>query len=155
MLYRLAHYLRLTYFFVFKTTMHGVRLIALTPDNHVVLVRHSYGSPDWMFPGGGIGPGEDATSSGLRELHEEIGMTAHGIVTHFGDYVGKLGRADDLISVLIVRDVIFTPPAASYFMREIAAVQAFPLHDLPHDLSPATARRLAELQGQAEISRAW
>lgn len=155
MIYQLAHCLRLAYFLVKKTTMYGVRLIALTPENQVVLIRHSYGSRDWMLPGGGVEAGETAETSGLRELQEEIGMTAHGAVSVFGDYAGKLGRADDYITVLVVRDVQYMPPNKSFLLREIAAVQAFPLHALPPDMSPATARRLAELQGQKVVSKAW
>lgn len=155
MLYALVHRLRLLYFIVKKTTIQGVRLVALTADNQVVLVRHTYGSRDWMLPGGGIDPAEGAEASGLRELSEEIGMTTHGQVTRFGDYKGKLGHADDYITVLVVRDVQFSPPRTFFLLREIAAVQAFPLYDLPADLSPATRRRLAELQGQAVINDAW
>lgn len=155
MLYRWAHRLRLIYFFFRRPKVHGVRAIALTPDNQVILLRHTYGSSAWMLPGGGVVPGLSGEGSVLQELREEVGMSAHGAATHVGDFKGKLGHADDYISVFVVRDVVFEAPKKHALVREIEVVRTFPLHALPHDMSPATRRRLAELQGQTPKSDKW
>lgn len=155
MLFRAAHNVRLLYFRFFPKVLQGVRVIALTPQNEVVLVRHTYATPDWMLPGGGV-DADGAEASALRELREEIGLISHGPVTHVGEYTGQLGRTTDRINVYLVREVIYQPrPARFMWLREIAAVQAFPLHALPPDMTPSSRRRLEELQGACEKSSVW
>jgi ADP-ribose pyrophosphatase len=53
-----------------------VNVLALTPDNRLVLVRQfRYGADDFSIeiPGGMIEAGEDPVEAGLRELREETG----------------------------------------------------------------------------------
>jgi ADP-ribose pyrophosphatase len=55
-----------------------VNVIALTPDQHLVLVRQfRFGLDDFALeiPGGMIDQGEDPVAAGLRELREETGYT--------------------------------------------------------------------------------
>jgi ADP-ribose pyrophosphatase len=55
-----------------------VNVLALTPDRHLVLVRQfRYGINDFSveIPGGVMDAGEDAITTGLRELQEETGYT--------------------------------------------------------------------------------
>ena len=53
-----------------------VNVIALTPDDDVVLVkqyRHGIDTITTELPGGMVDPGEDPVQAGLRELQEETG----------------------------------------------------------------------------------
>ncbi len=53
-----------------------VNVVALTPDDHLVLVRQfRFGVDDFALeiPGGVMDPGEDALTAGVRELREETG----------------------------------------------------------------------------------
>ena len=43
----------------------------------MILVKLRY-APGWRLPGGGRADDEDPCEAALRELREEIGMTAHG-----------------------------------------------------------------------------
>lgn len=55
-----------------------VNVVALTPEQHLVLVRQfRFGTNDFSLeiPGGVMDEGEDAISAGLRELREETGYT--------------------------------------------------------------------------------
>jgi ADP-ribose pyrophosphatase len=55
-----------------------VNVVAVTPDDHIVLVRQfRFGVNDFSLeiPGGVMEPGEDPISTGLRELREETGFT--------------------------------------------------------------------------------
>lgn len=43
----------------------------------MLLIRHSYGSGQWMPPGGGVGRGEPPLAAALRELAEEVALELH------------------------------------------------------------------------------
>lgn len=62
-------------------------IIALTPDNQVVLVeqfRHGSSSYTLEIPGGCVEPGEDPLQSAARELEEETGFAVNGSIEHLG-----------------------------------------------------------------------
>lgn len=53
-----------------------VNVIALTPDDRVVLIeqyRHGIDALTWEIPGGAVDPGEDPALAAARELEEETG----------------------------------------------------------------------------------
>ena len=50
-------------------------MLALDAQGRVLLVRHAYGPPKWMPPGGGMKRGEDPIPASQRELAEELGCT--------------------------------------------------------------------------------
>ena len=105
----------------------GAHAVALTPGGTIILVKLRY-APGWRLPGGGRDTGEDLEQAALRELREEIGMTAHG---HVGIERG----------LLIVEDVAYAPKRWSW---EVEAVGEFALDRLPPDLSPRARRWLAQ-----------
>lgn len=59
-------------------TRHAVRVLVLTPEDEVLLLRDTDpGHPDrhwWVTPGGGIDPGESDLVAACRELIEETGL---------------------------------------------------------------------------------
>jgi 8-oxo-dGTP diphosphatase len=63
-----------TYWKVRRPTTHGT-LIALWSRGEVLLVRNSY-VPYYGLPGGYLQRGETARDAAVRELHEEVGITA-------------------------------------------------------------------------------
>ena len=104
----------------------GVHALALTPERKIILVRLRY-APGWRLPGGGLDERESLELAALRELREEIGMTAHGAVRH------GLGDPDP---VLIVEGVEYRRPAWSW---EVEAIIEAPLDSLPNDMAPVAA----------------
>ena len=114
----------------------GAHAFALTPQRRLILVKLRY-APGWRLPGGGRRKGEDAIEAALRELREEAGATAHGAVRLAAELEQRPDRRRDLVSVVIVEDVIYTPR----WSWEIERVTEVPLDNLPGDLSP--------------IARAW
>ena len=111
---------------------HGAHALALTPDGKAILVRLRY-APGWRLPGGGRAEDEDPRDAVLRELREEIGMTAHGAVTLAAELEERTDHKRDLASLLIVRDVRYKPPKWSW---EVERVMETRLDALPPDLSP-------------------
>ena len=63
--------------FVVMQSPDWVNVVALTPDDRIVLVRQfRYGIDGFSLeiPGGVMDPGEDPVAAGLRELREETGF---------------------------------------------------------------------------------
>jgi ADP-ribose pyrophosphatase YjhB (NUDIX family) len=71
--YRLAHGLRVRWWRLVKPRVTGCRILALDAKGRVLLVRHSYGSRQWMLPSGGIARAESPIEAAMRELREEAG----------------------------------------------------------------------------------
>lgn len=56
--------------------MMGAAAVILGEDNRVLLVHHTYGRLNWEVPGGVGEPGESIVETVVREVREEIGLTA-------------------------------------------------------------------------------
>lgn len=114
----------------------GAHALALTPERKLILVRHRY-ARGWRVPGGGRHANENPEEAVLRELREEIGMTAHGRVRLACELEHQVNFKRDLASLLIVEDVRYRPPRWSW---EIECVAEFPVDDLPPDTVELTRR---------------
>ncbi|MBW8752770.1 MAG: NUDIX domain-containing protein [Sphingomonadales bacterium] len=77
--YRLAHALRKVWWRLARPRVAGCRVLAFDGEGRVLLVRHSYGTGNWMAPGGGLRRGEDPLRAGPRELREETGCGLAGV----------------------------------------------------------------------------
>lgn len=74
------------------TTMHAVGdraagVIALTPDNKVVIAKQYRPGPEkicYEIPGGGVEADEDPKDAAVRELYEECGYVPGGEVVFLG-----------------------------------------------------------------------
>ena len=120
----------------------GAHALALTPEGWIILVKLRY-APGWRLPGGGRGKDEDPREAVLRELREEIGMTAHGEVQLACELDEMTDFKRDLASLLVVRDVRYSPPRWSW---EVEAIMESGPDDLPADLSPRMAAWLDALR---------
>lgn len=121
----------------------GAHAVALTPERRLILVKLRY-ARGWRLPGGGRDAGEPAIEAALRELREEIGMTAHGNVALACELEESTDFKRDLASLVIVRDVEYRPRKWSW---EVEGVRETALDDPPPDLSPQTARWLKAVSG--------
>lgn len=137
-LYRIAHAVRLRLFRIIKPHLRSVTVIGVTTDEQMLLIRTSYGSAAWGFPGGGIGRNETPEAAAIRELREETQCTAANLrcIKVFDDPV--LGTTST--GHLFTGTLLDMPQADG---REIVEARLFPLHSLPHPLSPAAQRFLA------------
>ena len=133
-----AHRAMAAIWFATRPATTGVHAIPIDEQGRLILVRLSY-AKGWRLPGGGVGAGEDRTAAVLRELREEIGMTAHGRVAAIGDFEHRPDFRRDSATLFLVEGVHhrFRPSL------EVAEARAFPRHALPADLPPVTRRLLA------------
>lgn len=64
--------------------MAAAFVIALTPDNQVIIARQYRCGPDQMLdelPGGLVDPGESVKQAAIREMREEVGYTSDDVVS--------------------------------------------------------------------------
>jgi 8-oxo-dGTP pyrophosphatase MutT (NUDIX family) len=113
----------------------GAHALALTAERRVILVKLRYAA-GWRVPGGGRHPAETPEQAVLRELREEIGMTAHGRVRLACEIEQSVTFKRDLAALLVVEDVIYLPK----WTWEVEQVGEFALDDLPLDTATATLR---------------
>jgi 8-oxo-dGTP pyrophosphatase MutT (NUDIX family) len=119
-----------------RPDVEGAHAIALTPAGRIILVKLSY-ARGWHLPGGGRKAGESAEQNVLRELREEIGMTAHDAPRLAFEVDEQLDNRRDLASVFIVRNVIYRANPWSIEIERV--IEADPA-DLPSDISRRARR---------------
>lgn len=121
--------------FVRRPRTFGAHALALTPERKVILVKLRY-APGWRVPGGGRHANEGAEQAVLRELREEIGLTAHGRVRLACELEESTDFKRDLAALVIVEDVTYRP----HWTWEVEEVAEFELGDLPADTACRTSR---------------
>lgn len=139
-----AHQLLKLNWFVRRPRTFGAHALALTPERKLILVKLRY-APGWRLPGGGRSEHEDPREAVLRELREEIGMTAHGRVGLAGELEEGTHFKRGLASLLVVEDVRYMPRRWSWEVERIIEAD---LHDPPPDLAPIAAGWLKALRGK-------
>lgn len=137
-----AHKLLKAGWFVRRPRTFGAHAVALTPERKLILVKLRY-APGWRVPGGGRRDGEYAQAAVIRELREEIGMTAYGRVRFACELEEAVDFKRDLAALLVVEDVRYRPRRWSW---EVERVGEFDLDALPADTSPTTLRWIDALR---------
>lgn len=138
-LLRLAHALRKRMWRIRKPHLRGCRVLAIDMGGRVLLIRHSYGSGQWMPPGGGIGRGEEPLAAARRELREETGCILEA-AAQVALVVEALHGADNAVHVIAGRATGTLKPDG----REVIEAAFFAPDALPGDM-PAHLR--ADLPG--------
>ena len=138
--YRVAFHVRRHWLRLFVGEIRGCSVIARDGAGRVLLVRHSYGSGLWCFPGGGINRGEEPQAAAHREFAEELGcaisqVQAIGVLEE--DYHGTRNVAH-VFTGLVAGD-----PRPD--RREIVEARFFARDALPQPIAASVTRRLALL----------
>lgn len=127
---------------------------ALIDGDRVLLLRHTY-MPGWHFPGGGVEPGETAEAAARREAEEETGLRVEGKMRLLGLYLHKHEATNrDHVAVYVGRSFREIRPFRPN--GEIAEIGWFAFDQLPADVNPGTARRIAEIaSGTEDLPGLW
>ncbi len=135
------HYILRATWFVRRPSTFGAHALALTPQGKIILVKLRY-APGWRLPGGGRAADEPPVDAALRELREEIGMTAHGQTRSAGEFDISVYYKRDIASLIIVRDVLYRPR----WNLEVEKVREADLAALPEDMPPKVRSWIEELR---------
>lgn len=147
LLYRIAHAARLRVFRITRPHLRSVTVIGVTIDEQMLLIRTSYGPAGWGFPGGGIGRNETPDAAAIRELREETQCRITNL--RCIEVIDKPVLGTTSTGHLYTGTVLDMPEADG---REIVEARLFPLHSLPHPLTPAAARFLAVWRAQVRAN---
>jgi 8-oxo-dGTP pyrophosphatase MutT (NUDIX family) len=113
----------------------------LRTGDQVLLVRHTYGAPEWDLPGGAVRRGERPEATARREMHEELGVTIDDWAL-LGEVWANSYRCRDTLHCYAAE----VDGAQFAFDRaELAAAGWFPLARLPPDVKPHVHSILALL----------
>ncbi|MFT5508030.1 MAG: 8-oxo-dGTP pyrophosphatase MutT (NUDIX family) [Hyphomicrobiaceae bacterium] len=130
----------------------GAQGMILRPDNHVLLIRHTY-RPGWHFPGGGVERNETIETALTRELHEEAGVEITSSPELFGLYANFKAFPSDHIAFFVIRS--WTQPAVPKPNQEIAEQRFVAPDDLPAGTVSPVRRRLDEVLRSVERIEHW
>lgn len=129
---RTVHTLRKQWWRLARPEVVGCRVLAFDDEGRLLLIRHSYGSRDWMPPGGGMHREEDPLIAAGREFSEELGCPLHAPI--LVDVVTEdLHGARNVVH--IVAGTIGGTPAPDG--REVIDIGLFPANPLPDDFPGA------------------
>jgi 8-oxo-dGTP pyrophosphatase MutT (NUDIX family) len=124
--YRVAYRLLRLYWFLFRPRTYGARCILVCED-HVLLIRQTYGDRLWTLPGGGLTKGETPEAAVRREVKEEVGVSLSRL-QYLGQFVSTQTYNVDTVYV-------FTAPAPNQAYTldagEILAARWFAREALP------------------------
>ncbi|MDE1916337.1 MAG: NUDIX domain-containing protein [Sphingomonadales bacterium] len=136
---RIAHRVRRQWWRLRKPTLQGCRVLGLDQAGRVLLVRHSYGSGNWMPPGGGLKPGEDPLLAAAREFREEIGIDLGDawLVSSTHDVLHGAGN----VSYIVAGNCSATPRPDR---REIIEAGFFTPGDWPEPMGEGLKRQMEE-----------
>jgi len=136
---RLAHGIRRRWWRIARVQLVGCRIFAFDGEGQVLLIRHSYGSGNWMLPGGGLGRGEEPLAAALRELLEETGLALNQ-ARHFAEVEEPLYGTVNRVHLVAGR----AEGEVRIDSREVIEARYFAVDALPVDLSPMLALRFAD-----------
>jgi len=143
---RLAHAVRRRWWKLSGGAVRGCRVLVLDKRSRVLLIRHSYGSGEWMLPGGGLSRREDPLAGARREVGEECAIALEQAV--------MLGRTDDPQSQHETHLVAgWTGDEPRPDGREVIAAAFFASDALPARCHPDLGERLARWITAAKAAR--
>jgi 8-oxo-dGTP pyrophosphatase MutT (NUDIX family) len=113
-------------------------------NEKILLVRNTYGSMNWVFPGGRSKKGETQEESVIREVKEEVGISLDKIY-HVGSYYGSETFKKHTVNFFYAR---VNSGHFSIDEKEIYEGGWFAWDDLPEPLSPDTVKIIQLYQAQ-------
>lgn len=150
---RLSHKVAVPFLRLYMSPDHvRVRVLILSEENEVLLVRSWFSHQKWSLPGGGVGRGEPLEAAAAREVHEETGLRiAADHLTPLGTFPNEsTQKYTYTVACFAITIARREPQIAARRTPEMLDAAWFKLDALPKpkDLSPTVAQAL-ELERRA------
>ena len=136
---RFAHAVRKRWWRLRRPRLNGCRVLAFDGAGRILLIRHSYGSGQWMPPGGGVGRREAAEAAARRELFEETGCRLSD-PREVAEVVENLHGAGNVVHVVVGGAV----GGARADMREVIETGFFAPDRLPAPMAGTLERDIPD-----------
>jgi len=129
----------------------GVKVMVFNERGELLLIRNSYGdSAQYLLPGGGVSRRESLAAAAIREIDEELGLQVRDVEPVWTYESGAEGKRD---TIHLFKFITSEQPQIDG--REVIEARFFALDALPPTVSPATRRRIAEVQGERPFEGRW
>ena len=120
-----------------------VRVVIISADNEILLVRNWLSNQNWSLPGGGIENGETPEHAAVREMKEETALSVNARDMHrVGNLYNPALKAQLEILRVRVTDTALLPLKWRYRL-EIMDRKWHPAGTLPPDISDITKQAIA------------
>lgn len=147
-LFKAVTFLRRCYWFIFRPATHGVKVIAIS-DGQVLLVKNRY-DKYWYLPGGGIKRNESLLDCARREMKEECGITPKNVIM-LGVFTNSREYKSDEITLVYAE----VTGQDIHQGLEVEKLEFFDINHLPKNTSPATKQRIEEYISGKVIGGKW
>ena len=87
--------LKRIYWFIRRPRTQGVKCI-IEKDGEILMIRRTFGTDKWVFPGGGIKSGESPEDAIRREIEEDLGV-APRFVRKLGEFTQRVHYRNETI----------------------------------------------------------
>ena len=126
------------YWFLARPKVIGVKCVVVH-DDHVLLVRHTYGHRGWDLPGGTVRRREVPIDAARREMHEELGR----VIEDWQELGVLYVIADHHRDNLHMFQAQIADQELDIDLTELAEAGWFPRDDLPPDTGQFVGKILA------------
>lgn len=93
--YKIIAPIRNIYWFIFRPKTYGAKML-IEHEGKFLMIRNSYGSKNWTFPGGGKNSNELPEEAAKREAFEEVGIALPD-VQYLGAYFNERQYKKDTV----------------------------------------------------------
>jgi 8-oxo-dGTP pyrophosphatase MutT (NUDIX family) len=150
-LIQLAYAARRLLLRAFRVRTTGVKVIVFNSDGALLLVRNGYGASHlFVLPGGGVSRGESPAAAAAREMREELGLELKNVDPVRTYTSAAEGKRDTIHLFRAVSDDVPQVDGVEVIEARFCSLGA-----LPNQISPATARRVGELEGKRPYDGRW
>lgn len=120
-----------------------VRVVLISSENEILLIKNWLSNQSWTLPGGGIERGESTESAAVREVKEETTLDILPVdIKTIGTVYSQALKADLVVVRAHMLDTELKPLSWRYKL-EIMSRQWHPLNKLPPDMSELTKHMIA------------
>jgi 8-oxo-dGTP diphosphatase len=128
-LYKIGFPIVKIYWFIFRPKTSGAGCV-IECNGNILLIKNTYGSGNWTFPGGGSKKNENIEETCRREVEEEVGIKLFTI-NSLGSFLYTKAYKKDTIHVF---SSVVESPEIKIDKNEIKEAHWFPIDEIRNSI---------------------